>query len=77
MQTQTIQIFTKKILENIKKDSFVGGYEATDEEAMGMLISKYFEWDGLSIMEAAGNALEDANFHTEAAVIRDLLDKIK
>lgn len=56
----------KEILEEIKRESFVAGYNATDEEAMGLLLSRFFEWDGFAIMDAAAYALEDANFHTEA-----------
>ena len=59
------------ILAKIKKVSFVDGYDASDEEAFGMMMSKYFEYDGYEIAEAAGNAFEDANFHGWAKVLRD------
>jgi hypothetical protein len=52
------------ILNKIKKESFVDGYEASDEEAFGLLLSKYFKWDGYKIFSAAHDALEDANFHS-------------
>jgi hypothetical protein len=64
----------KQILEQIKKESFVEGYIATDEEAMGLLLSKYFEWDGIQCLEAVSSALEDCNFHTENAKIRKMID---
>tara|TARA_B100000795_G_scaffold122512_1_gene91205 strand:- start:1832 stop:2179 length:348 start_codon:yes stop_codon:yes gene_type:complete len=51
------------ILNKIKKESFVEGYEATDTEAFGLLLSKYFKWSGYEIVEASFSALEDANFH--------------
>lgn len=51
------------ILNKIKKESFVDGYEASDTEAFGLLLSKYFKWDGDYIVEATFDALEDANFH--------------
>ena len=69
----------KKILNQIKQKSFVEEYKdkATDEEAMGLLISHYFEWDGLKILKATYNALEDANFHTENEIIQGMIDKLE
>ncbi len=67
----------KKILDQIKQESFVKGYQATDEEAMGLLLSKYFQWDGVKIMQASANALEDANFHSECAQIVEMIERIK
>ena len=51
------------ILNKIKKESFVDGYEASDTEAFGLLLSKYFKWDGYEIFMSTHFALEDANFH--------------
>jgi hypothetical protein len=44
---------------------------------MGLLISHYFEWDGLKILKALYNALEDANFHTENETIQGMIDKLE
>ena len=68
----------KAILSEIKKVSFVDDYDASDEEAFGLMMSKYFGWDGYAIAEAAGNALEDANFHGWAKILRDteLMDHV-
>jgi hypothetical protein len=62
----------KAFLSNIKKNSFVDGYEATDEEAMGLLLASLFEWDGKAIMKSCAWALEDANFHTECEKIMEM-----
>jgi hypothetical protein len=67
----------KDILNAIKKESFVAGYEATDFEAMGLLVSKYFEWDGLEILESTYCALEDANFHRENIKIQEMIESEK
>lgn len=56
----------RSILAGIKQESFVEGYNATDQEAMGLLISRFFGWNGEAIMDTAAYALEDANFHTES-----------
>ena len=61
----------KAILSEIKKVSFMDDYDASDAEAFGTMMSIYFEYDGYEIAEAAGNALEDANFHSWAKVLRD------
>lgn len=67
----------KAVLDQIKTESFVRGYVAPDAEAMGLLVSKYFEWDGIQILESSFFALEDANFHTEAGIVYDLCEKAK
>lgn len=66
-------------LEVIKKQCFTEEYQdkVTPSEAMGMLLSHYFDWDGIAILESAMYALEDANFHSECAQIAEMLDKIK
>ena len=75
METAEVKKAVGTVLEQIKKESFVDGYKASDEEAMGLLVSKYFEWDGLSILRASHDALEDANFHSEAEVVDGLLER--
>ena len=46
--------------------------DVTDAEMFGKIMSKYFLFDGDDILEAAGSALEDANYHDEAATVRAL-----
>lgn len=61
------------MLKNIKAKSFVKGYEASDEEAMALLVSKFFEWNGDAILKTASLALEDANFHKESGIVEALI----
>lgn len=70
--TSYIKTALEPVLEKIKRESFVADYTATDAEAFGLLISKYFEWDGVEILEAASHALEDSNFHKEAGLVLEL-----
>ncbi len=58
-----------ELIDAQKRQSFTDPSKARDEDALGILISQHFEWDGLAIMLVARAALEDANFHTEAAII--------
>lgn len=67
----------KNLLDTIKKESFVKGYEATDEEAMGLLLSKYFEYAGVAILESAMHGLEDANFHKESEQVQNIIENTK
>jgi hypothetical protein len=45
------------LIEIIKKTSFTSDYKASTNEAFGLLISKFFEWDGLAILKATIYAL--------------------
>ena len=53
-----------KVIEAKKKIAFVEGYDATDEETLGLLVSQHLKWSGNRIVECLLNALEDANFHS-------------
>ncbi len=52
------------LIKEQKQTSFVDHKRATDEEALGILISRFCEWDGQAIFEVTKAAFEDANFHT-------------
>lgn len=65
------------MVASIKENSFVKDYKATDPEALGLLIARFFHWDGLSILRAAQYALEDANFHGESAKVSDMADAVE
>lgn len=59
------------LVDTIKRDSFTEGYKATDAEAFGLLMARYFGWDS-RILDAAARALEDANFHTESGQVAEM-----
>lgn len=42
----------------------------------GVQLAVRCEWDGYLILVAAGAALEDANFHKEAAIVRKMADAL-
>ena len=69
----------KNMIDRQKKDSFVPEYQdkATDEEALGLIVSNYFQWDGLAILKTLSSALEDANFHSENEKIQAMIDKLE
>ena len=64
---------TRAQIDQMKDRMFVAEYRATatDDEAIGIAVSQFLEWDGSAIIRAFHNALEDANFHTEAGEIQE------
>lgn len=53
--------------------SFTCGAQMT--EGFGVLVSKYLRWDGVMISKVFIEALEDANFHTEASIVERIFDR--
>ena len=47
-----------------KETSFTDPTMATDEDALGILISQFSKWDGQKIFHTAFQAFEDSNFHS-------------
>lgn len=74
---EQVQPIINLLIERVKASSFTVGYEPTDEEALGLVLAKYFEWNGKKIMEATAYALEDSNYHTECKVISEMSEDIK
>ena len=53
----------EQLIQDKKNTAFVDGYNASDDEALGLLIAQYFEHDGEQIFRTMFYAMEDANFH--------------
>jgi len=47
------------------------------EQGLGIAISQWSEWDGLKILRVFRSALEDSNFHTEAAQVEEMIKKVE
>ena len=54
----------KQAIKLKKETAFVNPETATDEEALGILISQFAKWDGQKIFDTSYNAFEDSNFHS-------------
>lgn len=69
----------KVLIDSQIKQSYMPEYQAEQKDAdgLGQLISKYFEWDGLQILEAFYIALEDSNYHTINEKIADMIENEK
>jgi hypothetical protein len=75
MITDAFKAAIRTEIEHVKTDGFTKDYQASDEEALGIVLAQFFEWDGVAVLKTASYALEDANFHTESAVLDDLAAK--
>jgi hypothetical protein len=67
----------KPLIEAAIKERFEPDYQASisDAEALGAIISTYFKWDGIQILNAMQYALEDANFHSINEQINTMREK--
>lgn len=45
------------------------------EQGLGIAIATWSDWSGTKIMRVFMEALEDANFHDEAAQVAEMLEK--
>lgn len=58
-----IKAVLQPLVKEVRNEVFINPENATDEEALGILLAKYLDWDGYKIKEVAEFAFEDANFH--------------
>ncbi len=67
----------KTIVQEAKKQIFSPEYQdtVTDQEVIGVIISKFGQWDGGSIFEIAKSAFEDSNFHSFNDLFEELWNK--
>ena len=74
---QIIKPLLDRVVNIIRRNCFMPEYQAqaTVEECVGIAISKYFEWD-TRIFLVFYEALEDANFHTEAEEVWKLAERV-
>jgi hypothetical protein len=72
----TTNAVVQTLVDTIKRESFTEGYKATDAEAFGLLMARYFDWDA-RILQAAASALEDANFHTQSGEVTAMYKAIE
>lgn len=68
----------KPLIDEAKKVIFEKDYQdkVSDEEVLGILVSKFCKWDGIKICEVCTNAFKDSNFHSLAQVISDKIDQL-
>lgn len=47
------------------------------EEVLGVILAKYCRWEGPKILDIAIHALDDANFHAEAAKVQEIAETLQ
>ena len=83
MDMNTINKTIEKIAEHKANTSFNESYckeenlEDRKEEGLGIALAGWADWSGTKIMRVFKAALEDANFHDEAELVQEMLDKYK
>lgn len=77
MKTNNTSI--EELLNVIRKSHWKKEYQdqVTDAQAMGILMSHYFDWNGLEILKATYEALKDSNFHTVNEEIEKIIKQIE
>lgn len=54
----------KKIIHDTKKIAFTNPKLATDEDALGLIVSNLCQYNGQKIFNVLYRAFEDSNFHS-------------
>lgn len=79
MNTETIVTVLKALIaeraENIYRDEYTSpdNQEERELHTLGIVLAHYFKFDGDQILRVAMYGCEDANWHTEAGLIEDML----
>lgn len=72
MQNNEVRLALSPILIQMEQDVFKTSGAHSAEEIMGLVLARYFAWDGNAVLFAASEALIEANFHSEAAKVSAL-----
>lgn len=59
---QMIDRELKLLITNVHNRVASDGYKLPDEQVLGIILAKYFGWDGTPILQTAAYAMEDANY---------------
>ena len=62
-----IDLILPELIEQTKRECFDSKYwnQITDQEVLGVILARFFKWDGQACFETLTYALEDSNFHSE------------
>lgn len=62
---EVLKVALKKVIEKAREYVYLPEYRASipDSEILGVVVSKYFDWEGRKIAEVTYSGLEDANYH--------------
>lgn len=63
------------LIDKIKKKIFINPEKETDDDTLGIIISKYCEWDTERVADTAKSALTDCNYHTMVRAMEEAKEK--
>jgi hypothetical protein len=70
---QIVKAKLKPLIDEVAARIFEKGFtDWTEEQVIGSILSKYFDFEASSIIEAAAYGLEDANYHEDANVLHKM-----
>ncbi len=62
-----------QLIQTIKQKAYVQDAAPSDAEVLGLIVSKFNQWDRDSIFETFVEALEDSNHHSDVEIVRELV----
>ena len=72
MKMPVLELLVERQLEVLREES----HDASAEQAMGVLVARYCEYNAAKILEVSASALTDAEFREEAGQIREICERI-
>jgi len=59
---QLIKDVLRPLIDKVRNSGWSDDADPSDAEVLGVILSKFFGWDGYKIRDAANSAFEDSNF---------------
>ena len=70
---EVIKLVMPALIKDVKAKAYVQDAAPSDAEVLGLIVSKFNQWDRDSIFETFVEALEDSNFHSDVDTVRELV----
>jgi hypothetical protein len=70
---EVIKLVMPALIKDVKSKAYVQDAAPSDAEVLGLIVSKFNQWDRDSIFETFVEALEDSNFNSDVDTVRELV----
>tara|TARA_R100000541_G_scaffold58691_1_gene70314 strand:- start:16 stop:276 length:261 start_codon:yes stop_codon:yes gene_type:complete len=60
---EVVKDLMPNVINLVKEKAFINPDQASDCDALGILVARCLDWSGEDIMEVIFSALEDSNYH--------------
>ena len=64
-----------RIAQSVAESAYREGYSAPEEDALGLAVAKHYRHDGSAVLRTFFSALEDCNYHPEAATVAEWIKR--